>query len=529
MTGPSKSCIPQPPRRHGGAGAPPRGAYRSHRGALALLAAGALAAAGCGGGVERAAPLPGPAVWAGQAELAALDLEALDRLRAGGVRQLFVEGAAIRASGGAVRVELPSGLAVPRRFPVTLVVAGDWPPPTGDRGDADPEAAAGALATALGAATLAAERSRLVPVGVHLAVAQPAGEESGEALAAALAALRRRLDPALALSVELDRRRLGEKATAEIAAAVDGVVVFLYGQRPGEPDDPAAWSLDQVESELGRLEALGRPYRVGVVSLGEAVILGRGGERRGATTRVSLARLAGDPALTPSRDLVLEPLDRRVQVFDAVRPTRVGDQPVASGERVRTVRLAPRDLAELASRLGAAGRQHLLGPLFYRLPAAGEGLSMSAAGLAAVAGGDRPAPEIELEVETVESSSTRLVIRVTATNRGDEPTGIARIDHNYVEVAVTGGEVAAAAAGGFERYNLLYRGREATTMAAFAAADSVRLFVPALDRGQSVTSGRIVLHASGAVPAGVTVAGRFLTPGGDVVEIEPRPVTGQSR
>jgi hypothetical protein len=151
---------------------------------------------------------------------------------------------------------------------------------------------------------------------------------------------------------------------------------------------------------------------------------------------------------------------------------------------------------------------------------------MSAAGLAAAAGGDRPAPEIALEVETIESSPTRLVIRVTATNRGDEPTGIARIDHNYVEVAVTGGEVASAAAGGFERYNLLHRGREATTMAALTAADSVRLFVPALDRGQSVTSGRIVLHASGAVPAGVTVAGRFLTPGGDVVEIEPRPVTG---
>jgi hypothetical protein len=501
----------------------------SHRGAptllarwLLVLAVAALAAAGCGGGVERPAPLSGPAVWAGQAELAALDLESLDRLRAGGVRQLFAEGASIRVSGGATRVELPSGLAVPRRFPVTLVVAGDWPPAD----IADPEAAAAGLATALGAATLAAERARLVPVGVHLAVAQPAGEQRCEALAAALWALRRRLDPGMALSVEIDRRRLGEEATAEIAAAVDGVVVFLYGQRPGEPEDPAAWRLDEVEAALGRLEALGRPYRVGAVTLGEAAVVGRGGERRGATTRVTLERLAGDPALTLSRDLVLEPLDRRVQVFEAVRATRLGDHPVASGERVRTVRLAPRDLAELASRLDAAELEHYLGPLFYRLPAAGEGLSMSAAGLAAAAGGDRPAPEIALEVETIESSPTRLVIRVTATNRGDEPTGIARIDHNYVEVAVTGGEVASAAAGGFERYNLLHRGREATTMAALTAADSVRLFVPALDRGQSVTSGRIVLHASGAVPAGVTVAGRFLTPGGDVVEIEPRPVTG---
>ncbi len=53
---------------------------------------------------------------------------------------------------------------------------------------------------------------------------------------------------------------------------------MIYGQRPGEAEDPRAWDLEAVEESFRRLEALERPYFTGAVTLGTATWRGRGGD-----------------------------------------------------------------------------------------------------------------------------------------------------------------------------------------------------------------------------------------------------------
>lgn len=495
---------------------PPRPAARAipWRIVVTGLALVALACAGSGG--RRSKP-PAPAVWSDAPALAGLDLADLDRLREAGAGEVFLE--AVRLAGGpdgAPALVVVPDLAAVHRLPVTLVVGGDGPlSAVGE----EPAAAARRLGEGLRAAALGAERAGLIPIGFHVAPRLAAGEEALAAYADVLAALRREIDPRLFLSADLDRRRLGDPAARRLAGAADFLVAFLYGQRPGEPEDADAWDLDAVERGARALEALGGDYWVGAVTLGGATVVDAAGTVSATVAATSLARLAGDPALALGNSLALERGSRQVTVFTAARATRVAEARVAAGQRVRVVRPTPADLLELSRRLAGLNLAHYRGEILYRLPAPGEGLSLPAGALAHVLRGEEPPPELAVELTPRGGAGEQRLFTVTVTNRGSLPTGIARYDHNYVEVTVRGGAVVAVAPGSFRRYSLVVGGREPASMREARNADAARLFVPVLDAGEAVTSGLIDVRGSGGRAPLVVAGGRFVVAGGGVVEL----------
>ena len=138
-------------------------------------------------------------------------------LRAGGVRELFVEAARLQASGGTVEVEGLLGDAgtvdatAARRLPVTLAVTGDWP------AAASAETSTPVLVAALRRLRRSAEEHGLTPVGFHLDLTPPRGEEALERYAETLAGVRRALDGDLFVSVSLDPPALRTEGVAEVA------------------------------------------------------------------------------------------------------------------------------------------------------------------------------------------------------------------------------------------------------------------------------------------------------------------------
>jgi hypothetical protein len=488
---------------------------RSHRArsrAVAALAVAALAAslAGCGDAGERPRRGPGAAVWATPAALAALDAAALDDLRAAGVRELFLEAGTVSWAGATPRLA-PDLAPAPRQLPATLVVAGAWPPAAA--AEADAPGVAARLAEQLAALALAAEGQGWLPVGFHLQ--PPAGGGDLRALAAVAPELAGLLGQAL-LSVGLDRHQLADEQARGVAQGVDFVVSVLYGQPPGEREEAAAWRLDEVADGVRRLEALEVDYLVGVVTVGGATVADRRGGGA-ATSRASLARLVAHPGLALSRDLSLEGWDRRVVTFETDKRIRVGDLELQPGQKLRAARLALVDLLALGRRLGAMDLEHRLGELYYRLPVPGEGLSLGAGGLAAAARGEQTPPRLEVTAERLGGGRA---LRIELTNRGDEATNVAFLDHNYVEVAVPGGVVTDVDPGRFRRYAVLAGGREAATMAEFRSADGVRLFVTAVDAGETVATGPIAIRGGGPV----TIGGRFLLVDGSVYDLPPQAV-----
>jgi hypothetical protein len=492
--------------------------------AAALVAALLFAAGACGGHAGRRSKAAAPAVWSDAGVLAATSLADLDRLRDAGAGEVFVEALRLEAGAdGAPSVAVLPGLAAPRRLPATLVVTGSWPQ-IGEDSDRR-KAAAKSLGDGLRAAALAAESAGLVPVGFHFAPRLPAGEGVLAGYAEVLRQLRRQLDSRLYLSANLDRRRLGDPDARRLADAVDFLVVFLYGQRPNEGEDPSAWDLASVERAARAAEALGRDFWVGAVTLGRATVLDGSGAAVGTASRTTLGRLVADPALTLDRSRVLDTGTRQVEMFDAGRTTRLGEQRVTSGEKVRVVRVGPGDLLALSQRLAGLKLAHCRGELYYRLPTPEEGLSLPAGVLADVVAGTPPVPGLVVEVAEVRGSGGgRRRLAVTVSNRGELPTGVALLSSNYVELKVSGGAFGAVEPGGFRRYSLRSGGREAASMRDLRDADTVRLFTPELDAGASVTSGAIEVQATGPASPELTAGGEFVLAGGDLYDLPPAPV-----
>ena len=198
---------------------------RSRVAGTPLLAAALALAAACSGGESWRAKQAAPAVWADPAVIADLDLAVLDRLRKAGAAEVFVPAVHLDWEGDAPALTVAPGLAAPRRLPATLVVEGAWPAGA----PADSKAVVDRLSEELRAAALAAERAGLIPVGFHFALRLAGDEGSLAAYAGVLAALRCEIDPRLYLSSDLDRQRLDDPETRELASAVDFLVVRLFG------------------------------------------------------------------------------------------------------------------------------------------------------------------------------------------------------------------------------------------------------------------------------------------------------------
>lgn len=461
---------------------------------------------------ERSAKPAGSALWVEPGALVGVEPGELDRLREARVGELFVAGAELAWDGERPRIEAGESIALPRRAPVTLVVAGRWPtvPPS------DPERFGGELGGELEKLRLTAEARGLLVIGVHLDLRGIAAAQL-EALAEGLATAAGGLGDGRYLSIELDRAWLGSDGVERLAAAVDFVSCRLYGQPVEAREDPTLWRHDDVLATVGRLEELGEDYLIGVVTTGGLRRLDAAGSTMAADRGgASVAGLVRSRSFERVPGGLLEGLDRRVMTFDVVGPATVGEWRLTPGERLRTVQLREHDLRRLLARLGAAGLNHRLGELYVGAPRAGERLALSLGELAAAAGGYRLPVDLRAELREVRSVRGGLAFRVAAINGGERDTDVAYLASNYLEVQIPGGTLASVESGDFLRAERRRDGRTATDMIAFRNADSVRLFVPLLEAGDIAVSGPIVVRTgSGRVRLG----GSFSLPGGETFEL----------
>ncbi|MBP9144579.1 MAG: hypothetical protein KBF21_11185 [Thermoanaerobaculia bacterium] len=474
---------------------------------LLLLVAGL--STGCFGG-SRPEKARGAALWLAR-DSGALDAIAQNRLAAAGLGEFYLDAAELEWNGSLKlrRFERP---AIPRRTPTTLVVSGPWLP-----GDRPPDALATALLAELSALRIESEQDGLLVVGFHFEV-DPG--DSAERLGKTLGRLRSILPDNLFLSAGLDRHSLAGPAAQTLADAVDYVTCMIYGQRPGEAEDPAAWDLEAVEENFRRLEALKRPYFTGAVTLGTATWRGRGGEAKGSSTELSLGELIRARNLELAPGFSLLGIDRQVWEFVARGPVRVGPWSLAAGDRIRVVRTATPFIEEFRRRVVAWESPHRLGDVFYRLRRESEGLSLSVDNFVAVLAPDAAAPELELAIERVATGDRRWVVRVGLTNRSSESSDLAFFDSNFVQLQVSGATIGDANPGDFERLELLVDG-EKGTMRAFREANTVRFFLPLVEENQTAASGEIELRLTQREPT-LAISATFLLADGRTLTLDPR-------
>jgi len=478
-----------------------------------LAGATALLLAGCFGEKREPRP-PGSAVWLG-ASPSAPDAAVLARLADQGVTEYFVEAAKLAWDGSRPRFEPVAASRAARRDRTTLVVSGTWP-----GSGVDPDDAAGALAEAIEGLRLGAEREGRLPVGVHFDVD---GSHALAGYAAVLARLRGEMDARLYLSATLARADLARKEIADLAEALDFLVVFAYGQRPGGPEDPGAWDLLSVEGDVGRLDELGRPYLIGAVTVGTATWRGRSGERRGTSSELDLAALVREPRLELKRGFSLEGIDRQVYEFRARSPLVVGAWALSTGESVRVVRAATSNVEEFLRRCGAWQTGRLLGPLFWRLPGPTERLSLTAANLADALAPEASVPQLELVMERREAGRGQWQVVLQLISGNDESTDLAFFDSNYVDLSVAHARIAEVDPGDFARFELSVGG-ERGTMRALREADALRLYVPIVEGRQRLSTGPITLRLTGR-EAALRTSGSFLLTDGRNATLETREWT----
>lgn len=427
------------------------------------------------------------------------------RLEPLGVGELFVEAGRLRWQGTTPRIEALTTPTFPRRTGVTLVLAGGLP------AVAKPEPAE--LAKALGAEVrrwlgLLSDRN-LEALGVHLDLGA-AGQLP--LYGTLLHQLRSELDRPLFLSATLERDWLGTEGVAELAGATDFVVAFLYGQRPEEPEQAAAWDLRKVEEGVRELESLGTDYLLGVSTLTTATVRTEAGRTLGTTTRFALAPVVRSSALELGHGFTLRAVDRSLYDFRARAATKVGELEVARGQMVRVMGLASYHVEEFQRRIGALDLRHLLGVAYYRLAAPDERASLSIARLERVLD---PAPAAARPtVRLVALGGARY--RVEVENLEEERTDVMMMGGNYVEIRTEGGSFGQVQPGDFLRWELL-REEDGELVRAFRGAPILRLHTPILDGRETLSSGTIEIRGKAAVSAS------FAIPGGTVVEAEAGP------
>lgn len=480
-----------------------RGDRRRRICALALLVATATSV-GCSGSSQRPQKPKGSAVWLEAGST--LDEATSAELAAAGIGEVFLAAGRLGEEGTVEALALPG----PPGGPVTLGVGG-------------------ALETLDVAALLegwrqlrfAAESRGAFVAGLHLDLRGDGGQtsEALERYAEQLEELRDALDRQVFLSVTLPAEWLPAPEVEAVAEAVDFVVPFLYGQRPGEQERKERWQLTTIAAELDRLDELDRPYLLGVVTLG-TVTHGRDGARLGETTELSLGELFAAPRLDLVPGFTLEGGDRRTYLFEATTDVEIGPFALRRGDRLRATGLATTDVETLLRTLERRASEARLGQLYFRLPRPDERLSLGAVHLAAAHAAGPATPELAVDAELLGRVPGGYRIRVTLTNRSAEPTAYSTLDRNFVEVRVPRGEVDdRVVTGGFQRYDIGHRDDAGGFARSLRRPDTLRLFEPFLDGGQSVASGDVVIRQTGTPE--LALVARFLLPDGRVHDVGP--------
>ena len=473
---------------------------------LCVLPALAFLLAGCFGSWGRPERPTGDAAWISDpAALEGLDLAAL---QTGGLKELFAEAGTLDWDRAVPHLAIEHLQAVGGPMRLTLVVRGSWQPTLGDS-----KAAGGRLGDEIKRLILAAQARGLSPAGIHLDL------EAGGNLtsyAQGLRSVRGELAKTMLLSASIRRSWLGDEAVGKVARAVDYCVVFVYGQRPGEDDEPSAWDLQEVGKTLKAVEALKSPYMAGIISLGSATHQGAHGEAREWTSTLALGDLVRNPRLKLQGGFTLEGLDRSVYGFRAEAPTTVGTWQVARGEGVRVVGTGPNYLQGLRKRISEIATPRHRGDVYFRLPLAGERLTPSAAQLVDALGPGKAAPDLVLNVELLERNAQHWLFKIVLENRNDEHSDIALLDNNFVEASARGGFLGDVQPGAFQRFELLRQGSDAVDMAALRAPERVRLYLPILEGKGLYSSGPIELRLKER-SAELNLSATFLLPDGRVV------------
>ncbi len=468
---------------------------------LFLLALGVLACSGGGKGLEKPA---GSALFVESGTT--LPDPALSALEDAGVEELFVAAGQLAGSAVAPVVEAGSLPTSPRRTSATLVIRGRW---HGSRDQA--EAAGRSLAASVTQLTSKAREAGWIPLGLHFDVDAASGLE---AWGAVVGQLRQTMDRTLFLSAKLRREELNLPQAAALADVVDFLVVPLYGQRPGEREEKGAWDLAQVEAGLKRLEELGRDYLVEVATVGRVLKVGGGASDE--TTVGSLSDLVRSPVVELSHGFTLEAIDARTFSFVAGKPGRLLGWSLNSGDALKMIRLGSHNVEEYRRRAGTLELNHRLGDLFYRWAEEEEGFSLSVANLVSALAAAPAQADLHLNVETLDNRGSTRRYRVAVENRGAEPTDVAVLSSNFVEVAAPGGTIGKVDAGEFARWQLLRRGRRGKLVRSFRKATVLRLHATYLGPFERQESGIIeVVGAPGEVRA------EFLLPDGIDLELTP--------
>lgn len=465
-----------------------------------------LLAAGCGGGgrLERA---PGSALWvAGGSEN--LAPETLRRMEANGIGEVFVPLGTLDPAADPVleRRSLPQ---LPPGTRVTMVLHGNL---------------ASGLDAELGERTAAAVRQARfdvegrgdLAVGVHV---DPLSIGSFEELAAFLGGLNGALDPDLYLSLSLRRGDLDDELLPKALAEVDFVVPFLYGQLPSEAESSDAWDFGRLGDRLSALEQHDVPYLVGIIGLGTATHVAKGGRVRDRSTHHSLKSFLWNRKLKLQTGFSLEGADRRTFELVAQGPTKVGDWEFETGDVARVVRSTTFHLTQLHDMLAREAYPHHLGQVYYRLTTPDEPLSISLDNILNVLESTTVTPDLTLEAQVQRRTARGWLFRFIISNENGEMTELSTVDSNYLQVAAVGGQLAAeVGTGDFFRYELFRTQKNGVVKRTFRKADSLRLYIPMIEGQGRVTSGDVEVYMRKPV---LRLTGQFLLTDGRTLEVGP--------
>jgi hypothetical protein len=476
---------------------------------MVVLLAGILVA-GCFGVGEKREKSPGSALWIGPGSKE-LEASEVARLQESGIRELMVEVAEL--DPGAPQPLVPvTPPALPPSIPTTLAIEGRW------SGGGDPAGLAERVLEGARQLRFDQESRGVVVVGWHFDL------ETGDSLgsyADFLDEIRSGLDDTLFLSASLGRDDLDAPDLERVAEAVDFVVPFLYGQRVQEQEDGEAWDFVRLERQLRRLEEVGVPYLLGVVTLGTATHLSDEGAVKARTTGLSLQEILWNRDLKLRPGFSLEGVNRRVYSVNAERRTEVGKWEVRAGESIRVVRPATSDLEELMRLAGVWELPNYLGQLYYRLPSPDERLSLSLENLVNALEPVPATPDLHLDASLQRRTGRGWLARFSITNENGEITELSLVDSNYLQVQVLNGEFSQhrVQPGDFYRYDLYRTTDDGGIERGFRHPDVLRLFLPILEGEQQVASGDVEIYVRGEPE--LELVGNFLLSDGRELAVGP--------
>lgn len=476
-----------------------------------LLVLAALSLTGCPGSWRRPQKGAGSALWLGQGSEKP-EASQLARLKERGVGECFIEAAVLDLGPGGGGLAVQKTPELPPSTPVTLVVTGTWP-----EGGLDAEEAAGRIAEGAQQVRFAAEGLGLVPVGLHFDLQQVG---TLVAYAELLEKLRAKLDRTLFLSVSLVRSWMDDPELGQLVEAVDFVVPFLYGQRAEEPEDPAAWDFIKMQQGLEKLETIGTPYLIGSVTLGSASYLSARGELKERSTAISIQEILWNRSLKLRHGFTLEGVNRQVFTLRAERPTRAGVWRLKEGEEVRVVRPTTFHFEEIQRLVGAWHVPNALGQVYYRLPQAGELLSLTLDNLVNALEPSAAEPELEFDAAVRRRTGRGLLLGFSLENVNGEVTDFSLIDKNYLQITTDSGTFGRVEVGDFYRFDLFRAAPGKPLERTYREPNVVRLYAPMLEGRKTLHSSDVELLGGGS-PA-LTIEASFVLPNGKQLQVGPR-------